>query len=292
MLGGLHEDEEAGEVHQIPHVGVGEFDRSNYSVAENWLKQSIDGIRPLRLKEHLIPPLNFLSQLYLSMGYFEEVERLLNESLDIFQNDPEANPWRGYDLALLGKLYLEWGRVADAIAPLTQGWHETQDTWSVALVSLVRNYYTELLMNPDYSEHDFEKAEELLLETLQETKSSGFQRSAIVAISLRGQLELRKQNVEKALEYSAQAVQYLKEVGFMPALRIEEIYFNHFSVLRAVGKEVQARDYCKLAYEELMQKADSILEPAFKESFLDRVPLSRTIVAAAADFGFNESSRT
>ena len=266
------------------YIGVGEFDRSNYDVAEKWLKQSIDGIRPLRLNEHLIPPLNFLSQLYIAMGCFEAAEELLNESLEIFRRDPEANPWRGYDLALLGKLYLEWGRVADAVAPITKGWQETQATWAVALVSLVRNYYTELLMNPDYGDHDFKTAEELLVETLQETKSSGFHRSAIAALSLRGQLALRKQNLDKALEYSARAVQYLKEMGFMPALRAEEIYFNHFEVLQAAGSQEQARDYGKLAYVELMRKADSILESNYKKSFLERVPLSRKIVAAAADF--------
>jgi tetratricopeptide (TPR) repeat protein len=272
------------------YIGVGEFDRSNYGIAEEWLKNSIDGLRQLRLKEHLIPPLNFLSQLYIATGRFEEAEAMLKESLEIFKNDPAANPWRGYDLALLGKLYLEWDRVTDAGDPIEKGWGETQATWAVALVSLVRNYYTELLMNPHYRDYDVEKAEKLLLETLDETKSSGFHRSAIAALSLRGQLELTKHNIDKSVEYSVQAVQYLKEVGIMPALRAEEIYFNHYSVLQAAGKEAEARDYCKLAHSELMRKVDSIREPAFKESFLHRVPLSRAILAAAADFGYNESN--
>ena len=78
---------------------------------------------------------------------------------------------------------------------------------------LVRNYFTELLLNPRYSDHDLAKAEKLLLETLDETKSSGFHRSAIAALSLRGQLELEKQNVDKAVEYSVQAVEYFKKGG-------------------------------------------------------------------------------
>ena len=65
-----------------------------------------------------------------------------------------------------------------------------------------------------------------------------------------------------------------------------EHHRNHYqvSILQAAGSQEQALDYGKLAYLELMRKADSILESNYKKSFLERVPLSRKIVAAAADF--------
>ena len=94
----------------------------------------------------------------------------------------------------------------------------------------------------------------------------------------RGQLELFNQNIDDAFKYSTQAVDYLKKVGIMPALRVEEIYFNHFKVLQAAGHVEEARNYYQEAYAVLIQKADSIREPNLRESYLHRVPLSKTII--------------
>ena len=262
------------------HIGVGEFDRGNYSIAEKELRVCIFGIRQLRLKEHLVAPLNFISQLYMAMGQFKKAENLIKKSIAIFQDDPENNPWRAYNRALLGKLYLEWQRVNEAVDPIIQGWEETHATRNVWLIGLVRNYYAELLMHPEYRSQDLELAKQLLSETIKETRISGFHRSGIWAESQMGQLELMKQNHTRALEYSTKAVQYLEKIGIMPALRAEEIYYNHFRVLQAVGYDTEAMQYCDKARNILRQKEVSIRKESYRKSFLTIVPLSRSISKA------------
>ena len=262
------------------HLGIGEFDRGNFSSAEKELRVCIFGIRQLRLKEHLVAPLNFISQLYMAMGQFKKAENLIKKSIAIFQNDPENNPWRAYNRALLGKLYLEWLRVNEAVEPIIQGWEETHATRNVWLIGLVRNYYAELLMHPKYQSQDLDLAEQQLSETIKETRISGFHRSGIWAESQMGQLELMKQNHTRALEYSTRAVQYLDKIGIMPALRAEEIYYNHFRVLQAVGNDTEAMQYCHKARNILRKKEESIRKESYRKSFLSNVPLSRSISKA------------
>ena len=135
-------------------------------------------------------------------------------------------------------------------------------------------------MHPDNPKRDLSQAQKFISETLKETESSGFHRSAIWAFSMQGQLELFNQNPDEAHKHSTRAVDYLKKVGIMPALRVEEIYFNHAKVLQAAGNAKEAQNFCRQAHEVVVQKADSIREPHLRESYLHRVPLSKAIMTA------------
>lgn len=262
------------------YIGVAEFDRGNYGAAEKELNYCIRGFRQLRLNERLVEPLNYLGQLYIALGQFSKAEGLLKKAIAVFQNDPGNNPWRAYNKALLGKLYLEWQHVKEAAGPILQGWKETRATGNIWLVGLVKNYYTELLMHPDYRDRDLDEAEKLLSETIRETESSGFHRSGIWAASQMGQLQLLRQNTSSAVEHSTRAVQWFEKIGHMPALRAEEIYFNHYRVLKAAGQDDRARHFCLEAYNILRQKAASSPNAAYEKSLLNDVLLSRSIVSA------------
>lgn len=262
------------------YIGVGEFDRGNYGAAEEGLKICISGFRKMGLKERLVEPLNYISQLYIAMGQFSRAKALLKRSINIFRNEPGTNPWRAYNRSLLGKLYLEWQHVNEAVEPLLEGWEETQATGNMWLVALVKNYYTELLMHPYYVDRDLDEAEKLLSETIRETEVSGFHRSRIWAASQMGQLQLLKPNISRAVEYSTDAVQFLENIGPMPALRTEEIFYKHYRVLKAAGQNGRAWHYCITAHKILRQKEASTQKASFKKSFLIDVPLSRAIVSA------------
>ncbi|MDP9374157.1 MAG: tetratricopeptide repeat protein [Chloroflexota bacterium] len=261
-------------------LGVGEFDRGQYDVALGWLQESIAGLKRLNMHDDLLIMLNFLGQLYAAMGLFERARDALDEAIALLKDEQEPHPWNGYNLALLGKLYLEWGRVQDAAEPLQQGWRETQATWQVDLATLVRNYYAELLMQPGYAGHDLVEAERLLAANAQESQANGLHRSTIAALSLRGRLALARGDTTAALRYSTAAVDSLEEKGTMPALRTEEVLFNQYRVLQAAGLGDQARDYLARAYATLQQKADGIKNEDDRWAFLERVPTSRAIRVA------------
>jgi len=237
--------------------------------------------------------LNYLGQLYTGIGRFEEAEKVFQEAIDVYKKEEDANAWRGYNLALLGKLYMEWGRIDDAVKPLLKGWEETQSTWNTDLVPLVRNYYAELLMHPANKARNLETAKQLLNTTWEETQISGYHRSAIAALSLQSSLALMQNSIDTAVDYSTQAVEYLQRVGgTMPALRTEEVLFQHFQALQANKREQEALDYLAQAHTIVQQKAATIQNPDHQRAFMERVPVSKAILAAFKNASTREPQDT
>ncbi len=85
---------------------------------------------------------------------------------------------------------------------------------------------------------------------------------------------------ETALHYSAQAVDFLEQVGTMPTLRTEEVIFNHYLALKANNREQEAIMYLKKAYSILNRKSESIKDVTIRRKFQERVPISKAILAA------------
>ncbi len=107
--------------------------------------------------------------------------------------------------------------------------------------------------------------------------ASGLARSATQAASLLGQLLLRRGALEQALESSAQAVAELTRQGDMPAVRSEEILFNHSLVLERLGRHDEAATYVDRAWQVVQQKLAGMREAENRSTFVDRVPLTRAI---------------
>jgi predicted ATPase len=261
-------------------LGLAKFDRGEYGEALPLLEASIAGLRANRFYDGLVEGLNFLGQLYMSLGQFEKAEAALEEALNIVKDDDIPHYYTSYNLSLLGKVYLEWERPEMAVEPMLQGWQESQVSANKVLLPLIKNYYAELLMHARYSGHDLGEAERLLAANAEEARDSGYLRSSITALSLRSLVALQKNQIDDAVQYSTQAINFLQELGTLPALRKEEILFNHYQVLRETGKAEEARLFLEQACEVLQQKAHSIKEDPYRQSFLERVPISRAILSA------------
>jgi tetratricopeptide (TPR) repeat protein len=222
--------------------------------------------------------LNYLAQFYSAIGSFAKAEELLLESLTYF--DPGLrSAWQGYNQALLGKVYLEWGRVSDAVEALQRGWEDTQATWNVDLVQLVRNYYAELLMVPGHQAYDPTEAEQLLQATLSDSRKAAVHTAEITALSLLARLSLLQGQTADASRSSKQAVDLLLAKGPLPALRAEEVHFTHARAMEAAGHGAEAREALGRAYQTLRDKAQSIDDDQ-RDSYFKNVSLSREILAA------------
>jgi hypothetical protein len=88
-------------------------------------------------------------------------------------------------------------------------------------------------------------------------------------------------NNDEALAYSSDAVAYLERIGTMPALRTEEVLWNHVCVLQAMGLDADAHPYLERAYTILQRKAGTIHDNERRRGFHERVSLNRSIVTAA-----------
>jgi tetratricopeptide (TPR) repeat protein len=261
-------------------VGVAIFDSGDFAEAEAWLRRSVAELRALRAWDLSASISNYLGQLLTEMGRFEEAEVVLLAALEPLRADADLSTFQGYNLGLLGKLYLEWGRIGDAAENLRAGWDRLQRTQHRAIIPILRNYVAELLMHPSYPGRDIRRAQELFGETVAECRRSGFQRSGIAALALRALACLALGDQAGAGDSSAQAAEALEAAGTMPALRTEEVYLVRYEVLKATGAAPEAAAWLCRAYRVLRDKEATIQSPGLREQFLTRVPTSSRIMAA------------
>ncbi len=261
-------------------LGIGEFDQGNYGKALELLGQSVLGTRQIKAKDDLITLLNNLAQIYTAIGFFQEAEFCLREAILLNKELDTPHIWQPYNLASLGKLFLEWGRIDDAVEPIVIGLKEseiTQITWELPLI---RTIYAELLMSPLYSKRNLGEAEYQLDNPLNESEKYGLNRSAIVALSLKSLVYLYQNNVKFALTLSEQAVERLENFGNLPAIRREEVFFTHYQINKEANQTKTALKYLEKAYNIVKAKAISLNQLPQKESFLHNIPLNVKILSA------------
>jgi tetratricopeptide (TPR) repeat protein len=263
-------------------IGVAIFDDSRFDEAETWLRRSLSGLRALRAWDVCASISNYLGQLLTEMGRFEEAECVLLEALELLRADADLSTFQGYNLGLLGKLYLEWGRIGDAEENLAAAWDRLQQTRHRAILPILRNYLGELVMHPFYPARDICRACELFKETVTECQQSGFQRSEIAALNLLALGDLGLGDYDGACTASAQAIDRLAVTGTMPTLRTEEVYLVRSQTLQATGEEAAAAEWLAQARLILRRKAATIASPQLREQFLTGVPICRTIMTGAA----------
>jgi tetratricopeptide (TPR) repeat protein len=261
-------------------IGVAIYDDGRFDEAEGWLRRSLHALRALRAWDTFASVSNYLGQLLTEAGRFEEAEEVLLSALDPLRPDADLSTFQGYNLGLLGKLYLEWGRLADAEEKLTAGWSRLQQTRHRAILPILRNYMGELLMHPDYAHRDIRRARGLFSETVAECQQSGFQRSEIAALTLLARAALDLRDYEGACAASMRAVARLTATGTMPALRTEEVFLAHYQAFSAAGNESEAVASLTRAQLILKQKAATIASPEHREQFLTRVQTSFEIMRA------------
>jgi tetratricopeptide (TPR) repeat protein len=67
--------------------------------------------------------------------------------------------------------------------------------------------------------------------------------------------------------------------------RPQAVWFTHSQVLRALGREAEADEYLRRAYERVMLVAGKTTDPDLKRSWLEDVRANREILAACAERG-------
>lgn len=279
---GADDDDRTGCL-QLERLGVGEFDHEHIGNGERLLEKAVAGLERLKLRSDLLTTYNYLAQVYLAGGQFEQCEATLNKALAAYDEKVGPNAWQGNNLALLGKLYMEWGRLSDAEQPLMEGFLESQRLPNVDLITLVRNYVAEYLLHPDNPNADPSYARKLLLQNIEESRHGQFTRSEVMSQCLFAQLEHASGRVEKALQHTERAVSLLEAAGTMPAVRSQEVFYQHALVLASSGRHNDAAAYRQKARVAIETKGATIGDPDRRETFLSRVPVNRRILAVDAE---------
>ncbi|MFD7958677.1 AAA family ATPase [Streptomyces ardesiacus] len=257
-------------------IGVNLFDTGLLGEARQRLTRCVERLKSEPLHAELPIGLNYLAQLHLATGEWEQARSVLREALDFEERRDGYSGWHAYNTALLARVVArDPARADEAVQLAEDAWVETQRTWLVNLVPIVRNLYIEVLLDTG---GDVQLAARLAEDTLADTRRSGMVRSEIAGYILRSRIRTRQEQTDLAARDARQALALLAEHGDMPALRTEEVlYWAADAVARAGGAD-EADLLLSRAREVVRRKAESIDEPALRERFLDEVALNRDLL--------------
>jgi tetratricopeptide (TPR) repeat protein/type II secretory pathway predicted ATPase ExeA len=261
-------------------LGVRDFDQGDYGSALERLRRSVSGLKSSGLINEVGWPTNFLGQLLIAIGAYEEADAVLQEYLQLAESDlPRAA--KAANRALLGKLHLEQQHVQHARQILREALEETETVGHRNVVPIVQNYMSEALLADPASARDLDECLTLLEATVQETNKTGFERSRAQALYLRSLLHLRSGNTDGAKYDIDDAIELVRTAGVLPTVRTEELLFLDYRVQAAAGDSERALTSLKEALAVLWRKAHSISDDGYRESYFNRVSLNQAITVAA-----------
>lgn len=259
-------------------LGITLFDSGRLGEALGRLRRCTDRLRDEPLHAELPIALNYLAQVQVGLGTYPAAESVLEEAREAESARGGDSGWHAYNTALLALLRTrDPERREESLALIEEAWLETERTWLINLVPIVRNVYAQVTLttargNPEA----LERAYRLATDTIVETRRTGMVRSEIAALSLLGRIRLAQADTAGATDFARQAVQLLERTGDMPALRSEEVFFHAARALRATGADAEAAALLERAREHVARKADS-LDDEMRQGFL-REPLNRLVV--------------
>ena len=258
--------------------GIAQFDLGEYGEAGRLLDNAVQILSATRLDDDYGWALCFRGQLQTSLGLWDEAEESLRDAIAVFEGERHALGARGYFRMLLGRVAIEREpqQLDVARRELQEGRRETQDAHYGSLQPLVDAYWSELLI-AEGQEDGRREAEQLLAGS----SSQGWRRGDVLRNSLRARIALLEGRHDDALACSGAAYDVLQAGGgAVTAVRNEEIVYVRASALAAAGRP-EAKDRFLEAATILRAKADSLDDPAQRESLLGRVRLSREILDQA-----------
>jgi hypothetical protein len=259
-------------------LGVAKFDLGVYGEAGRLLDSAVQILSATRLDDDYGWALCFRGQLQTSLGLWDEAEESLRAAIAVFEEEQHSLGARGYFRALLGRVGVEREpqQLDVARRELEAGRRETQEAGYGSLQPLMDAYWAELLI-AEGLEAGRREAEELLAAS----PSHGWKRGDVLRNSLRARIALLDSRHEDALACSGAAYDLLVEGrGAVTAVRSEEIVYVRAQALAAASLP-EAEERFAEAATILRAKADSLTDPAQRDSLLQRVRLSREILAAA-----------
>jgi tetratricopeptide (TPR) repeat protein len=266
------------------------FDSGFLEDALERLERCVDRLRRETLNAELPIALNYLAQVQLALGQSTQAASTLREALEFEERRGGESGWHAYNAALLAlALSADESRAEESVELAEGAWSETQATWLLNLVPIVRNLLAEVLLSRsaalpvEAGRKLLERVDKLAEDTCVETLESGMTRSRIAALDLRARAHLRKGASTRAADFARSAVAVLDEVGEMPALRTEEVLYHAACVLRADGDEAEAAVLLDRARQVVERKAHSIESEPLRRAFTQDVPLNRWISSGFLD---------
>ncbi|RRR97508.1 AAA family ATPase [Glycomyces terrestris] len=235
--------------------GISLFDSGRLGDASDRLERAVRRLRLQSNRTELPIALNYLAQLRICLGDLAGAVQLLHEARDLEADRGGDSGWHAYNTALLASALAALGEPAERVAELLEeAWAETERTWLLNLVPIVRNLYAQEALTAGR----LDAAERFARGTVEETRKSGMVRSEIAAHLLLARIALARNETEQAVKCALDSLRLLNEKGPQPALRSEEVYYHAAVILSAGEQHEEAATLLERARAELARKAASI----------------------------------
>lgn len=196
-------------------LGITLFDHGRLGEALGRLRRCTDRLRDEPLHAELPIALNYLAQIQIGLGTHPAAESVLEEAREAESARGGDSGWHAYNTALLALLRArDPDRRDESLALIEDAWLETERTWLINLVPIVRNVYAQVVLTTAHGNPEaLERAYRLATDTIVETRRTGMVRSEIAALSLLGQVRLAQADTAGAADFARQAVQTLERTG-------------------------------------------------------------------------------
>jgi tetratricopeptide (TPR) repeat protein len=218
--------------------------------------------------------LNGLGILYQELGNLPKAHDCLNQGL-LLSREIGDEAGQAYVLANMGLVAHDRGDFDAAENLLTDGLDLAQAQEDKYLVSIFSSYLSRVSLQMGKLEQAIDRASAAL--TLrQETGLRLFTTDDLVILAAS---HLAMDNLDKALEYTRQAMTILEECQGEGPEFPQQDYFICYQVLAADGQTEAAQTALRSAYRLVVARAEKITDLTLRQSFLENVPINRQIVA-------------
>ncbi|MEY9937603.1 AAA family ATPase [Streptacidiphilus sp. MAP5-3] len=256
-------------------LAISLYDTGHLSEALGRLEACASRLRETAPSTELPIALNYLAQVHTTMGAPEKARLALAEAREIEERRGGPSGWHAYNTALLAQLLsAELEERAEGLELIEAAWRETEETWLLNLVPIVRNLYAQTLLDqapqavPREADELLAQSEKLAQDTCVETRQTGMVRSEIAARILLSRVHRERGQLGEAVAHADGALDLLDSVGDMPALRTEEVFYYAAVAHGAAGNLERAQGLIDRARTEVLRKADGVDGDQARETFL------------------------
>jgi tetratricopeptide (TPR) repeat protein len=315
-----HSGHRKGEADALNNLGIAFRYQHQFPEALAYYQQALDLQRAIGDRAGEGASLGNMAQAIQSAGDYGQAGTYLSQALDIQR--AIGNRWNEINNLLdLGLLYQELGDLAQAQEYLQQGLALSREIGDEA----GQAYILANLGLVAHDQGDLERAERLLSEGLRLAQPqddaylvTGFFRylssvslrmqhipiaieQARTALQMQRELDLHLDttydlttlavahqaagDMAQALDYARQALHILDECGGEGPEFPQRDYFLCAQVLAAAGEDAAAQEALHAAASLVLARAEKILDPALRQSFLERVPINQQIMQAMNQAG-------
>jgi tetratricopeptide (TPR) repeat protein len=252
----------------------------DYGQAGTYLSQALDIQRAIGNRWNEINTWTDLGLLYQELGELERAQECLQQGLAISQEIGDESG-QAYILVNLGLVAHDQGDLERAERLLSEGLRLAQPQDDAYLVAGFFRYLSSVSLRLQHISTAIEQAQT----ALQMQRELDLHLDTSYDLTTLAVAHQTMGDVLQALDYARQALRILDECGGEGPEFPQRDYFLCAQVLAAAGDDAAAREALHAAAALVLARADKILDPALRQSFLERVPINHQIMQAMNQAG-------